>query len=91
MPLAGVTVGVQDHVPLAATMVGDGVQATGLPAGSLITTVAPTSPVPEIVEPLDGLTTGAVGGVMSTRIGSRVGLLVLPAGSVAVTVKGLEP
>jgi hypothetical protein len=59
-------VGVQENVPLAATIVGEGVQAIGLPRGSLTTTVAPTSPVPETVEPLVGLTTGATGGTLST-------------------------
>ena len=54
-------------------------------------TVAPGSPVPETAPtPLVGAMTGAAT-VVSTVMGSAVGALVLPAGSVAVTLRALRP
>ena len=74
-PLAGGVVGVQVNVPLAATIVGLGVHATGLPELSLMLIVLPGVPVPLTELPLDGLTVGAdAGGLTTTGV-------VLPAGS----------
>jgi hypothetical protein len=56
-----------------------------------MTTVSPGVPVPLIGLPLVGLTTGGVGGTVSTVIGVVVGVEVLPARSVAVVDRVCVP